>query len=263
MDSLKKCQTYSVTESLFFPASFSFMVIVSFLCHSAWFRLAFSIFCIYCIYIFDFSTSAQLCHYHLLPLRPHWVVHNFTICKQYYDIAICHIIFIFSCSCKHSCSLTHSLFYLHCFTVPSSCRCGLRLQGSSAAAGHISSLRDQVCLHRKDQWPPGRGDGYLQRCRESKKETTPSRLKSCFWVLLLSAILLSLQRALCSMLNNIKVPHFIALLHKMAVVYLWGVNKCQCFHDYFAWCFQKPVSCSFQSKRGNWPTSQDISAARA
>lgn len=33
----------------------------------------------------------------------------------------------------------------------SSYRCGLRLQGSAAAAGHISSLRDKVRLHREDQ----------------------------------------------------------------------------------------------------------------
>lgn len=76
---------------------------------------------------------------------------------------------------SHSFSLLPAFFF---FSLPASCRCGLWLQGSAAAAGHISGVRDQVRLYRKDQRPPGRGDGYLQRCCESEKETVTPKLLS-------------------------------------------------------------------------------------
>ena len=89
---------------------------------------------------------------------------------------------------SHTCSTTHSFIP---FSLPGclSHRCGLRLQGPAAAARHIPGVRDQVRLHREDQWPPRRGDGYLQRRCESqeKKETTPSSPNAAFWLFLSAA----------------------------------------------------------------------------
>lgn len=51
----------------------------------------------------------------------------------------------------------------------SSCRGGVWIQGAAAAAGHLPGLWNQVCLHRKDQRPSGRGDGHLQRRCEYQK----------------------------------------------------------------------------------------------
>lgn len=145
------------------------------------------------------------------------------LCKRHWNLAwiqraqFCLQIIAF-CSNLHSVpAFLESGLYLyvmprgcntHSSTVPfllASCRCGLWLQGSAAAAGHFSGLRDQVCLYRKDQRPSGRGDGYLQRrCESQKKPVTPKVSSLGHTARSLSAVSLSLQRSLPCTLNDIQ-----------------------------------------------------------